>query len=466
MKLHKLINSKKYRSIESEKFIVVTPFFLFWYLALFPGLLSFDPKVLLEMINRGESTNLWSGSYFWFIKYTSLNGREIFLTSFITLCMLTFSIVRLTYSFPLSNTNHKILLRCILATPLYGFTGVNISRDVFQCSAIIFLVSYGIRERRGLAGSKKDLVVGLLLFQFANIGVFIALCYLLILFFQRQVKLMLSVSLALLVILFISNWTIEKDSTGQFFSPLISDLKCVVQDADARITAKHLEYLFTLAPESIWQNPVSCSVADVTNISIRNPKTEISELVQFFSVYARIAVNNGPTIVMAHIQRSRGALPPPFFPGPSNQVNLDPLIPIGLNSNFALQDGAPVLHPSLDEKKYDIPNPISEVMYPIAQTGAFLINQASWFWGWGGFWLWPVLLATIFWSRREEIRGITLILLPLILTHVIYFLFAPSPSPRFYLGTVLTGLSMLLSVIIRELNKKTEASNLEFGIRG
>ena len=204
-----------------------------------------------------------------------------------------------------------------------------------------------------------------------------------------------------------SNWTLQKDSSGQFLSPFISDLKCVVQDKDARISPDDLDFLYTLAQKQIWNKPVSCSVADITNISINSPKTDFRYLSRFFTVYARIAIHNGPTVIMAHIQRSRGSLPPPFFPGPTNQINLDPMVPVGLNSNFALQDGAPAIHPSLDDKNYSISNPLSELLFPIVQVGAFLINQASWFWGWAGLWTWPII---IYWIWKVFISNFKSIL--------------------------------------------------------
>lgn len=430
-----------------------SPFFLFWYLALFPGLMSFDPKVLLAKIVSGETTNLWSGSYFWFIKLTTFNGREIFFSSFLTLMILTIAIYRLIGSFPLTVRHKHIVLWCVLASPLYGFTGANISRDVFQCTAIIFLVSYGLRTSQGIINNKPDLIAGLVLLQFANIGIAVAVIYLVILFLSRQFKLFITLSLCLTTLLLASNWTLQKDSSGQFLSPFISDLKCVVQDKDARISPDDLDFLYTLAQKQIWNKPVSCSVADITNISINSPKTDFRNLSRFFTVYARIAIHNGPTVIMAHIQRSRGSLPPPFFPGPTNQINLDPMVPVGLNSNFALQDGAPAIHPSLDDKNYSISNPLSELLFPIVQVGAFLINQASWFWGWGGLWMWPIAIAALQWRKLGYIQNVSFIFLPILAVHFLYFLFTPSPSPRFYLGTILTGFSMLIAVIIKGIDK-------------
>lgn len=431
----------------------ISIFFLFWYIALFPGLLSFDPKVLLAKIVNGETTNLWSGSYFWFIKLTTFNGREIFLTSFLTLLILTIAISRLIGSFPVTIRQKHLVLRCVLVSPLYGFTGANISRDVFQCTAIIFLISYGLRVSQGKINNKTDLIAGLVLLQFANIGIAVAAIYIVILFISRQIKLFVNLSLCLAILLFGSNWTLQKDSSGQFLSPFISDLKCVVQDKDARISQDDLDFLYTFAPKEIWNNPVSCSVADLTNFSINSPETEFAKLFRFFEVYVRVAIHNGPTVIMAHIQRSRGALPPPFFPGPTNQVNLDPIVPVGLNSNFALQDGAPAIHPSLDNKNYSISNPFSGLLFPIVQVGAFLINQASWFWGWGGLWMWPIAIAALRWQKRGYFRNIKLILLPILAVHFLYFLFAPSPSPRFYLGTILTGVTILMAAIIEGIDK-------------
>jgi hypothetical protein len=448
----------KFGSFEDRSMTLLihsTPFFLFWYLALFPGLLSFDPKVLLGKIVSGETTNLWSGSYFWFIKISTINGKVIFVTSFLTLLTLTLAICRLINSLPLTINNKLFSLRCVLVSPFYGFVGVNISRDVLQCSAIIFLVSYGFRKSQKRQNNNFDLIAGLILFQFSNIGIIVAICYILILIILKQFRLMTSLLIGLATLNIVSNWTLEKNSVGQFFAPFISDLKCVVQDSDSRISEKHLDFLFTLAPEAIWRKPVSCSIADFTNASISNPNTDPSSIIEFFSVYGRISIDNGPTVVMAHIQRSRGSLPPPFFPGPANQIDLNPSIPIGLNSNFALQDGAPVIHPSLDDKKYYVSTPISRVLFPLVQLVALLINQASWFWGWGGLWFWPILLITLLWRREKYVKEISLVFFPLLITHLLYFIFSPSPSPRFYLGTILVGLCMSIATIVSEFRRNS-----------
>ena len=54
-------------------------------------------------------------------------------------------------------------------------------------------------------------------------------------------------------------------------------------------------------------------------------------------------------MVQAHLQRGSEALPPPFFQGPPNQVDRNLAIPVGLNTNTALQLGPEVLHPSIDD---------------------------------------------------------------------------------------------------------------------
>jgi hypothetical protein len=113
-----------------------------------------------------------------------------------------------------------------------------------------------------------------------------------------------------------------------------------------------------------------------------------------------------------------------------------------------------VLHPSIDEKSVDITIPIVEYLEFIPQLLGFLVNQASWFWGWGGLWI--LFLLYLLHTRFQTIRIRNRILLfsPLGLFHFLLFILMPDPTPRYVLPTILLGnLALILLVMTRNTAK-------------
>jgi len=165
------------------------------------------------------------------------------------------------------------------------------------------------------------------------------------------------------------------------------------------------------------------------------------------STYLRICSQNGPICVLAHLQRSRGTLPPPFFQGPDNQVSLDTSKPIGEDTNIALQQGTELLHPSIDEKSVNFRLPLQKYLELIPQLSIFLINQASWFWGWGGLWVYPIVVFMIT-SRRTSkwLRNMW----PMLVLHFSLILIGPGSFGRYVYSTITIGVITTLLMIEKQ----------------
>jgi hypothetical protein len=165
-------------------------------------------------------------------------------------------------------------------------------------------------------------------------------------------------------------------------------------------------------------------------------------------------VSKNPLIVIqAHIQKSLGALPPPFFPGPQNQVDQNIDNPVGYGVNTALQKGPELLHPSIDEPSVAVKVKLLLPLQAIAQTLTFLINQASWFWAWGGLWLWPILFFYISSLRLTKFSQIFVSLLPIFLLHAGNVILGPGPLGRYYMSTILVGVSLTISLLLSWIEK-------------
>jgi hypothetical protein len=173
--------------------------------------------------------------------------------------------------------------------------------------------------------------------------------------------------------------------------------------------------------------------------AVRSPKLEEIDHLTFLKTYLRIATRNPAIVIQAHFQRGSQALPPPFFQGPENQVDRDIRNPVGLNTNIALQLGPEVLHPSIDDPALKLDHNYLKIPESFALFFTFLINQASWFWGWGGLWLWPIFLFHIVAWRIRSARLICLLNYPLILNHLIHVAIGPIPVPRYVMSTILIG---------------------------
>ena len=162
--------------------------------------------------------------------------------------------------------------------------------------------------------------------------------------------------------------------------------------------------------------------------------------------------------MQAHLQRSLGALPPPFFQGPENQVDRNIQNPVGLSTNTALQLGPELLHPSIDEPSVSQNVSIFAPLEVVAQGLTFFVNQASWFWGWGGLWLYPIFIYYLYFLKIRRARVFLITLLPTLLLHSSYVLIGPGPLGRYYLSTIIAGLSLLIVMI-------TDSLTLNKGLR-
>jgi hypothetical protein len=196
---------------------------------------------------------------------------------------------------------------------------------------------------------------------------------------------------------------------------------------------------------------------DIANGELRSKKLEALHPLEFFKTYLSIATKNPAIVIEAHLQRSSIALPPPFFQGPQNQVDRNIDNPIGLNTNIALQLGPEVLHPSIDYPPLKIDNNYLKLLESFALLGSFLVNQASWFWGWGGLWLWPIFIYLLF--KVKERRPLEFIKLtyPIIVTHAVLIAVGPIPAPRYVMSTILIG-NILLLFLLSELFEKTKGN--------
>ena len=436
--------------------VLIAAIIAFWYIALFPGRLGADYSGLIRIIQLHKSSDWFTSTFYWYYRITSFDGRAIFLSSFIGIILLSFALYFFLFSLPGSRKSLEKTYLVMLATPFFGVFGVTVSHDVFQVVGLLILIGLEIRifRKQKIMNFNFLLILIAACLMTTHTGIVFIALYACLLTIRRKFR--QAVILLFVTIFLFFGTSINIDSTfvkGARFYYFISDLKCIAQHPEARITAPEWQYLESISNYSEWKYPITCSSVQYTGEFLK-VKPGMEKVTKSLLInYIHIATRNPAIFIMSHIQKSRGALPPPFFQGPENQVSLDISKPIGFGTNIALQSGPELLHPSIDEPSVKIRIPFLKPLEFIAQIPTFLVNQASWFWGWGGFWLWPICIYWIMKLRVRKMKDFIVTLHPLVVLHLSLVILVPGAVGRYYMATILIGLTVTILSFIEYLQK-------------
>ncbi len=362
---------------------------LFWYLAMFPGRVGYDTKITFEMMRKGENTDWWTAVYFRLLQILTFNGQIVFLFSAVMLIMLAFSTRFLIFNFGINRNISEKVLTTFFATPIFGVFGMTVAHDVLQVSGIFIVIGVSLRILKNNKNLQFREILILLLGIFLSLtvksGIVSLLFFVFFLLTFKKIKLAFFLLIFALGINLVFSLGMNNSMTdnGKYI-PILMDFKCIAQHPEARITQAQWSYLTTILPESDWKKPFSCQ--EISGVPVLNAVNYVSlkPTSKMLRNYLQVIASNPAIFAMAHIQRSSAALPPPFFKGPDNQVDLDYRNPIGEGVNIALQKGPELLHPSVDYEPVKISSKFLKTLNYIGQIPTFFINQASWFWGWGG----------------------------------------------------------------------------------
>jgi hypothetical protein len=372
-------------------------------------------------------------------------------SSAISLLVLGYALFYLSESLVSSRRSNRKALVIFFCSPLYGGFGLNVSHDVFIASGIILFTGFHLRilvNRNPTAISDLFAIVlaGLLLIT-THYGPFIIAINVALLLLKRYFRFGIVLLGVSTVAFLVSHIGVTQVPKYGLILPVLADIKCVAQHPQAEITTEEWDELISLAPRSEWENPTNCSmVDDAFRIMPSLVLDDVSLTTGLIKTYIGIAGRNSAVVAMAHIQRASVALPPPFFAGPPNQVILDPSIPIGLGTNTALQSYAGVLHPSIDEPSVAKKISYLKILEVPAQGLIFIINQASWFWGWGGLWLWPIGIYTLLYLKRRYEGSLLPLLSSTLVLHGLLLVLS-APLPRYVMSTIVMGNLLLITMI-------------------
>ena len=424
---------------------------IIWYLALFPGRLGFDYSEAIRILQSGKSTDWWTASFWWFLKLTTFNGKTIIIASAISLFILGQALFYLSESLVSARKSNRKALVIFFCSPLYGGFGLNISHDIFIAAGILLFTGFHLRILvRRTPVTNPDLfaivVAGLLLIT-THYGPFIIITNVVLLVLKRYYRFGVTLLGVSATAFLVSHVGVTQVPKYGLILPVLADIKCVAQHSQAEITTAEWAELTSLALRSEWENPTNCyMVDDAFRIMPSLVLDDVSLTNNLIKTYIGIAGRNSAIVAMAHLQRASVALPPPFFAGPQNQVILDPNVPIGLGTNTALQSYAGVLHPSIDEPSVAKKISYLKILEVPAQGLIFIVNQASWFWGWGGLWLWPIGIYALLYLKRRYERSLFPLLSSTLVLHCLLLILS-APLPRYVMSTIILGNLLLLIMI-------------------
>lgn len=421
---------------------------LIWFLITFPGRAGFDTIYAIQIMRNGQTTNWWTSWYFRILQLLTVDGKLIWIFSLIGVFALTLSFLYFVRSIPISNKIKNFAFFGTILNPIFGVFGVTVQHDVFQTSGLFLLLGLELRQTRKLDVTNKERVAiystSFLLMATSHAGALtIALAILVLVVRYKKILLGIGLTIGFITFSFVSNIGIDSSwmKYGKFDSVLL-DLKCIAQHPDARIDNSQWEFLKTMLPMDDWKKPQSCS--SLSNMPFKDnfnfSNVRISN--KFIMTYFKISLQNPSLWAQSHIVRTTLALPPPFFRAPENMVDLDYSNPVGQGTNWALQKGNNiVIHPSVDDPSLKIEIPVLHQIDFLVQALSFLINQASWFWGWAGLWLWPsiLFLSLVANFGRQQFRTFVTISYPILSLHAFYVLFGWGPTPRHLQITILVG---------------------------
>jgi len=435
---------------------------LVWYLALFPGRLGYDPIQAINLMRTGESTDWWSSLYFWVLRITTMGGHSIWLASLSSIITLQFSFLFFVRSLPLKVNILEKAYFLVCISPLFGNFAVNVNHDTFIASGIFLISGISLREISKESKEVPKMVPYLAVFLLLNskTGYFLIISFIgYLLLTKKKGTEVLVISLVSIGIFLFTSIGITKSPVPMQLYPILADIKCVTQHPEARINASEWNFLSTIADLNLWKKPLSCaSLDDAINV-ITSPKIQSIQETSLLKTYFGIASRNPAIVIQAHLQRSSQALPPPFFQGPQNQVDQDIRNPVGLNTNIALQLRGGVLHPSIDDPLLKPKTNPFFIAEKVALFFSFLINQASWFWGWGGLWLWPIIVFQVNVLRVRKVKNLLALSYPIIVNHLLHIAVGPIPAARYVMSTILIGYTYTVILLITWWeNRKTPES--------
>lgn len=338
---------------------------------------------MLQMMQENKSTDQWTALYFWLMSITSNSGKHPFMATLFSAMLFYVSLIALIGVLPTKSTKPKNILYFFTLTPFVGVFAFTLGHDVTATSGIFLQLR--ILFKGSFQIGKKESVIAFLGVFFACtsiIGFAASIGFLIIIFARRHLYLggVLLVMSTLLVAVGPNIFSIERTDSNLGLGAVLGDIKCIAQHPESRIRESDWKTLEILAPRHKWIEPSTCAIADYAFFALE-PSSRFKPDV--LKVWLSMVKDNPQIFLMARIQRASVALPPLFFRAPPNMFDTRYENPVGLNSSTDLQI-APDLFKSSVDLNYTKRLPGQKIVESVTLLPAFMFNQRSDLWGWGG----------------------------------------------------------------------------------
>jgi len=411
----------------------------FWYLVFFPGRMSVDSQSTLSLIRQGGEASSQTAIYFRYLQIFSFNGEILYFISLINI--LTFYSASRFFCLKMFHDQPRKVLffRIFLASPFFGFFGGMIQHELQFVSGCLILLA--LLKRNKFSGSKLTLTssslgiaaIGILLANFRWDGIVITLIFVFA-FVHKKILLKIAIATTFLFVVFNQSALLKVDKMPNAFkfASLIGDIKCISSDPLVELGSEDLDFLKKLAGSNYDRlfEPTACNLADHGFFVFES--FQYSDI-EFMRGYFSIALKNPMLILNAHIERGRQVLPPVLFRSPPNMFDFK-----DDETQFPSNTRPGILYTMKSIQPTNNLQELQGVLQSILNLPAYVINQRSNIWGWGGLWVSLILvfnwMSTRFLSREQIL---------IILAHLGFlFLTIPSIDARYLF------LEMILGVLI------------------
>ena len=426
---------------------------LFYFASLYPARFGKDTNGILNDLAIGDSTSQWTALYFRFLQLISINGHLVALASLVSLILYAFSLEIFLQGYSRSKKSRDWTRFFFATSPFYGVFGMTIDHQLFSLCGLLNMISLLRIKTAGnenLPFLSRHFVSPTLFFisalfaQMTFQGLFLSI---ILIYMYLGLRGLFVVAL-LVSFSFISPNLLNVRSemlSDMRLIPLLGDIKCVVQHPKVELSATQLRTLEDLGPINSWKSLSTCAVADNAFFALNGSSIITTEVIK---LWVELVKEYPQLVLTAHTQRSSMALPPPFFRSQPNHMPTDDLLPAGKETSVELHQWSELFKTSVDNQELKEGRPfIVRVLEPLPLLYAFIFNQNSMFWGWGGMWLiiFFILSCLREVNHRKADFQISFILLSL---SVVLFLISPISSPRYVFLQVVIGVIGALDFII------------------
>ncbi len=444
------------------RFWIELIFLSIYFVALFPGRINPDAEKSIRLMLDGESSANWTAYYFRILQLLTFNGQTIAIASLIGLLLMSYSCFFFIHSLVKPKGVASTTFRFMCIFPLMPVFALTVQHDVFAWSGLLLLTAdlfnrFSQETTRKGAGNVLIVFFAVFISFTSFTGIVGVLGYLFVIAIKKLYKNFFTIlSFTLLVSISSTLLMVSPSEPALKLIPMLGDLKCIAQDNDSEISAEEWLFLESLGSRTQWAEKSSCLYADDAIFAYW--KAGGLPVYNFVSNWANICSSNPRICFMAHVQRSSQALPPPFFMGQPNAIESDYRIPIGENSKRSLQVfNEVIIDAPINGQFKNHQIPYFSSLESVVLLGAFVINQNSRIWGWGGLWLAFLFVYILFTSRRA-----TIILLPAAAQLVLLFAASPLPDPRYVFGWILMGLSITVATITKLISSHSKKSLVDY----